>query len=163
VGDSAERFALYELMCAYAACLDAHDPHRFAALFLPDGRLAAKLPDGTEFVRVGAEELITNVRAFQDPGPFRQTLHVVGNHVVEIDGDRASGWMHCVAHHLVERDGEYFDEIQFLRYDDTYARTKDGWRFANRSISLYWDELVPAARGSGLGSRPDAVPVGGVA
>lgn len=151
---TSDRFALYELMCGYAASLDAHDPHRFAALFLPDGRLVAKLPDGGESVRVGTDDLIHNVRAFHEPGPFIQTLHLVGNHVVEIDGDEASGWMHCVAHHLVERDGATFNEIQYLLYEDTYARTADGWRFASRTISLYWDELVPASSRSGLGTRP---------
>src|SRR5690606_32856172 len=65
---------------------------------------------------------------------YDQTLHVIGNHRVELDGDDATGEVYCTAHHLTGTE----DFVMHIRYDDRYRRTADGWRVAARDLRLLW-------------------------
>jgi hypothetical protein len=150
---SADRVALSQLRSEYAASLDGRDAGRFSALFVPDGTLVIRFHEGEDVELTGASAL-RGLSTFQDPSPFLQTLHVVANAAADISGDTATGWTHCIAHHLIRRDDGVYDDVLYLRYDDEYARTGAGWRFASRLVTLCWSELVPALVRTGAASRP---------
>jgi hypothetical protein len=68
---------------------------------------------------------------------YPQTLHFVGNHVCELDGDSATGQTYCLAHHL-RSDGSTM--LLVARYHDRYARAERGWCFVSRACRLLWRE-----------------------
>ena len=135
VAEIADRLALRELVDRYAAAVDARDAEAFAALFGADGELVVVRAGHDSSTRRGPEELgeITRLLA-----RYGSTLHLVANHLVELDGDRATGVALCQAHHLVDLDEVQRDLVLTIRYHDTYARTGPGWTFARREVHIQW-------------------------
>jgi hypothetical protein len=72
-------------------------------------------------------------------------MHLMGNHDVTLDGDRATGVVYCVAHHLSLHDDGARDTVMTVRYVDRYLRTADGWRIEQRTINVDWEEERPAS------------------
>ena len=139
-----DRIALRNLVDSYGVCVDSRDRDAFAALFTPNGRIVSRRPGGTEWVGQGREDLKTKVLSFQDPPPYKQTYHLVANHVCTLADDSAGGITYCMAHHLTEKGDEKLVHVSCLRYDDRYVRTESGWLFEERVITPYWSELRAA-------------------
>ncbi len=153
----AHTLALRRLVDLYGVHADAPDAAAFADLFLPDGTLTSHTQDGTPVVRAGRDQIRREVVVFLDPSPFERTMHLVGNHLCTIDGERAEGLTYCSALHVIAaEDGEdpqlYTD---WLRYDDAYVLTADGWRFESRLIRSVARELRPL-RATGAAELLDA-------
>jgi hypothetical protein len=93
------------------------DPDTFAALFAEEGVWAA----GPEPV-VGRTAIRERAAA-----STRFRFHLATNAIVDVDGDRARGWWHV----LVAVTGG--DGAAWLagRYENEFARTAEGWRFAS--------------------------------
>ena len=72
----------------------------------------------------------------------------VSNHMVEIDGDEASGIAYLDARYA--QDGKSL--IASVRYDDRYRRTPEGWRFTEMRATVHFS--VPVQEGwAGDGQR----------
>jgi len=69
-------------------------------------------------------------------GRYERTMHFVGNHRAEIDGDDATGITYCFAHHI----SGGADHVMAIRYVDRYRRTPGGWRIAERHLYEDWTE-----------------------
>ena len=66
------------------------------------------------------------------PGPTQ--YHLVGNSIIEVDGDTATGLSTFVV--LRRREGDE-PEVQLLgEYDDTFVREDGRWRFQVRRAGL---------------------------
>ena len=130
--------ALKQLAYRYADALDACDLERFLAVFTPDARLHIYHPD--------AEEPFANFSGHGEmriiPGRMRdmfaQTMHIMTNHLVEVDGDAASGTVLCTARHLT-KDRENSMNVM-IRYADSYRRIDGAWKIADRQIRFLWSE-----------------------
>jgi hypothetical protein len=78
------------------------------------------------------------------------TQHLIGNVLVEIDGDVATSSCYLQAQHVGRgvAEGEQF--IFAGRYVDRLVRTTDGWRIAERRLEPMWSAgnaaLLGAAR-----------------
>ncbi|WP_238019292.1 nuclear transport factor 2 family protein [Dactylosporangium sp. AC04546] len=120
--------AVRRLALEYARGCDRRDAAGVAALFTPDGRLARE-PDLDVRGRAAIAERIAALSR------YRVTTHFVGNHLV--DGDR--GEVYCMAYHLY--DDRVF--VMSIRYQDRYAETDEGWRFAERVLIVDWTEDRP--------------------
>ncbi|WP_455357291.1 nuclear transport factor 2 family protein [Streptomyces sp. SYSU K217416] len=134
-----DQLALRRLVDTYAFALDGRDASGFTEIFVPEGRLVAHQPDGAlMWERSGAQEL---VKMFDDLSVFDRTFHLVANHVAEVDGDTATGTTYCLAHHYTAGSvGSSTDLVVPVRYEDTYARTADGWRIVTRTVRAQWYE-----------------------
>lgn len=147
--DVEDRIELRTLVEEYARAVDAKAVDDVVALFVEDGRLLSHLQAGTEvepLVRSGHDQL----RRALDAGlaPYRQTTHVVGGQVLELEGDSAHGWTQCLAHHVYDAaDGPRLF-VMAIRYEDEYVRVHGLWRFAERRLRLEWQD------DRALGSRP---------
>jgi hypothetical protein len=135
--NSADLAALRQLSEHYALALDERAGDRFAAQFTADGRLLILHGEGTEPVIEiqGSEELAGVPERFLSQ--YRATMHFVGNHTASVDGATGTGVTYCVAHHVSEDDE---DTAMTIWYRDTYRRTDDGWRIAERRLVLRWTE-----------------------
>jgi 3-phenylpropionate/cinnamic acid dioxygenase small subunit len=137
-----DRLDLADLAYAYATALDERDVEGFAALFTEDAHLGVYEPDAEQPL-LGYDGRAEIAQAVGLLDPYGETMHVVSNHRVEVDGDRASGVVYCLAHHNTVRDGVPHNLVMTIRYHDRYRRTAAGWRFEHRKIVRFWNELRP--------------------
>jgi ketosteroid isomerase-like protein len=140
--------ALEQLAYRYGDAIDACDLDRFLAVFTPDARLRIYHPDADEpFAEMsGHEELQIVPGRMRDM--FAQTMHSMTNHLVDLDGDRATGTVLCAARHLtIDRENSM---NVMIRYADRYERNDGAWKIADRQIRFLWSEQH-AAIDSGFG------------
>jgi hypothetical protein len=119
------------LLLEYARCLDEADYAGYAELFTEDGELHAQLGQATG--RSAIRALLEDRLGSEPPRPRRAAFHLVGNPVVEVDGDDARStalWAY------VTHDDEGFPLVlQLGHYRDRLARDGGVWRFRRREIS----------------------------
>lgn len=137
-GPPADRWALRELVESYAFAVDRRDAAWFRSLWLPDARLTTHQGDGPARSDRQGVEAIAQVTTLITR--YALTLHLVANHVCQVDGDEASGEAYCIAHHLNPSDGGRHDDLVMgIRYLDRYRRDASGtWRFARREVRTQW-------------------------
>jgi ketosteroid isomerase-like protein len=141
---------LNQLAYRYAAAVDACDVDAFLAVFTPDARLRSYHPDAEKpFADLGGHAQLASIPNAMR-GMFRRTAHMMTNHLVETDGDAATGTLLCIARHLNidPRDTEVL--VVVIRYVDRYERSRGEWRIAERGIHFLWSERHQAVD-SGLG------------
>lgn len=122
--------AICNLEGRYAHTWDTGDADGWAALFTADGAF--------EMTGVGTRPTV-RYEGTADLAQFCRTIHerVKGLHLihtpaVEIDGDRAEGWVHFEFRSHDPRAG--FAELSSTMgvYHVRYVRTPDGWRMHER-------------------------------
>jgi uncharacterized protein (TIGR02246 family) len=126
-----------DLAYRYAQAVDRGDGEAYANLFLDDAVL-----EGSGYHSQGRSQLL-KIPGFTS-SRYLKTFHAVYNHLITVDGEAASGEVYCQAHHLSEVEGGLSDMVMFIRYQDDYARTPQGWRFARRELVVDWAETRPA-------------------
>jgi ketosteroid isomerase-like protein len=132
-----DALAIRGLCDRYAFAVDAGDTTALMSLFTSDGHLVSNYGGG-EWHFHGREELAQVVVGAKGIAPT--TMHLVGNHRAEIDGDKATGLTYCIANHL--RDDSNL--VQMVRYLDRYTRDSDGeWLIADRRVDILWTETHP--------------------
>ncbi len=131
---------LNRLAYRYAAAVDACDVEAFLDVFHPDARLRTYHPNAEEPFRdaVGHEQLASIPRTMR--GMFRRTAHLMTNHLVDVDGDTASGMLLCTARHLSVEPDDDTTLVVVIRYVDRYERRADAWRILDRQIRFLWSE-----------------------
>jgi uncharacterized protein (TIGR02246 family) len=132
--EARDALAIRALCERYAQAVDAGDSDAFVALFTPDGQLVSNARGGTH--RYGPEQLAEVPIRAKAIAPT--TMHVIGNHLADINGDAATGVTYCIANHLRE---DRQNVVMMVRYVDKYARDSDGeWLIAYRSVEIQWTE-----------------------
>lgn len=143
----ADRVEIEALRGEFTDAAMMRDRPRLAALFTSDGVL--RMPDvpveltGPDEIRAGGERLQAQWEFFVQnthPGTIR------------IDGDTATGraYMQEIAR---TRDGR--QGINFAIYHDSYRRTPDGWRFAERVYEVRYLDTTPLAGGAPRVTAPE--------
>lgn len=146
-----DHVATRRLADVYCSAVDDGDADRMAALFSADGRLVVYRPGdwpGTgEPLRRwnGREGFARLLTVLADS--YLRWVHFLGNHWIDVDGDRASGEAYLLAHHL--RDGErgLEEEVAVIRYKDHYVREAGKWLFEERNACRQWTTLRPVSSG----------------
>jgi SnoaL-like protein len=152
----ADRLALRDLVYAYAHAVDNRLPNRFRALFCGDGQLVLPHPAGGDHAALVFDGSDGWARAFAILAPCTATTHFVGNQLVSISGDSATGETHCLAHEHYERDGANRMLVRCVRYADSYRRVADAWLFHRRELTIDWVDdraLVAPPAGQFASSR----------
>jgi len=142
----ADRVEIEALRGEFTDAAMMRDRPRLAALFTDDGAL--RMPNipveliGREEIRAGGERL----QAQWDF--FVQNTHPG---TIKIDGDRATGrtYIQELARTLDGRQGQ-----NYAIYHDSYQRTGDGWKFAERVYEVRYLDTSPLA-GSAPTGRPE--------
>lgn len=126
----------------YAAALDDRDWDRLRTCFLPD---AVAVYDGIgECAGYEAIEQLCRSALL----PLSRTQHLIGNVVVDVDGDGATSSCYLQAQHV--REGTPGGDTYVIagRYTDRVVRTPDGWRLAHRRLETWWTGGNPAVVGA---------------
>lgn len=133
MSDVRDVLAIRNLCERYAQAVDASDGAAFASVFTLDGHLSSDYYGGHYN---GREELARIPDGAKSIAPT--TMHFIGNHTAEIDGDTATGVTYCMAHHLRT---DRTDLVMAIRYVDAYVRGTDGeWLIADRHVGILWTE-----------------------
>jgi hypothetical protein len=136
-----DRAALGELVAAYARAADRRQAEESAALFVEDGSYTIVDGDAEPITVAGRERM---ARGFARLSRYESTFHHVGQQSLVLDGDRATGETYCLAHHVERADnGSRSVMIMHIRYQDSYVRTPQGWRFEQRVLMVDWRETRP--------------------
>jgi hypothetical protein len=136
----ADRLALRTLVESYARGVDRRDAALLDSLFLDDTEMlifqdpTSAEPSST--IR-GRAELARITRVVQR---YVATTHFIGNHLVELAGDTATGETYCMAHHIYDEGDERRTLVWSIRYEDRYARHEGTWRFSQRRLIVDWQD-----------------------
>jgi hypothetical protein len=136
------RVALRALVDAYATAADRRDERGFLDLFLPDANLTVIQGDAELLACHGREEL---PMAIAPLARYVVTMHLMANHSVAFEGERARGTVYCLANHVREADDGVENLLMAITYGDEYAHGASGWRFAGREVRILWTEVRPAS------------------
>ncbi|MBW2270583.1 MAG: nuclear transport factor 2 family protein [Deltaproteobacteria bacterium] len=128
-----DREAIRELTARYCQCAVGGDAEDVVSLFTEDGVL-----DFGEIVEQGHDRLLALYReSFRAVRP----IPFVHNHVVELDGDRATGY--CSLELRMVENGEAVTAAG--HYEDVFERVEGSWKFARRKLVFY--HRVPLSQG----------------
>jgi hypothetical protein len=145
----ADRLALADLVHLYAAAVDDRRFGDVVELFTDTAELRLPNPPG-QLEPVGIQHGRAGVRAAMDAlaGIARTEHAIVGEvYAAAPEPDYALGRITCIAHHWsLPPDAPPSDLVWHLRYDDEYLRTKAGWRFNGRALTINAIETRPARR-----------------
>jgi hypothetical protein len=131
-----DRQAIVDLTVAYTYALDTKDWDALDQVFTPDATafLTEEL-NGREAIKARVRRALEGLDVSQ---------HLIGNHQIDIEGDRATGRCYLQAQHVRDAAPGPPNFIVAGRYDDRYVRTPDGWRVERRALTIMWTEGNPA-------------------
>ena len=136
----ADHVELNQLAYRYAAALDSCDVEAFLSVFLQEARLTT-FPPGSDQplgVSTGHAELANVPTIMRER--FTRTAHFLTNHLIHLDGDRATGSLLCMARHYFANRPVGTDLLAVIRYLDRYERRENCWFIADREIRFHWSE-----------------------
>jgi hypothetical protein len=138
--EAADLAELNQLAYRYAAAVDDCDVERFLSVFSPQAKLSTFAPGADEpfGVATGHAELANVPKAMSER--FTRTAHLMTNHLIDLDGDRASGSLLCTARHFYASTPGGTDLIVVIRYVDKYGRRDGRWVITDREIRFLWSE-----------------------
>lgn len=143
-----DRAAITDVVNRYGIAIDRRDWALLRGCFADD--IEADFRGfGAREVVTGADQWVEAVRATIDG--LESSQHTITNHMIEIDGDRATCTAYIRAlHHLPNPRGDSLYTIGGY-YTEALVRTADGWKIAKYSLTVTWqtgnrDVLRQAAR-----------------
>lgn len=148
---------IYELICKYMRGLDRLDEALLTSLFHDDAWCDYGFTKGSghEFAKFCMQALQGHVA----------NHHMIGNVLIDIEGDEAFGEVYFNAYHKIQGEDGFEDVIIAGRYLDRYEKRNGVWKFAYRSEIVdfshnqptrddYFDQAPDCFRG---GRQDDAV------
>lgn len=132
----ADREAIRECLYRYARGVDRLDADMVRSAYWPDC-----IDEHTGFTG-NAEEFIA--WAFPIMGSMDQTMHIIGNVLMAIDGNTADAESYFYGIHRINLpDGGKSDVIGAGRYVDTFEKRDDEWRIIRRHVITDWFRQYP--------------------
>jgi hypothetical protein len=126
-----DKLRIHELLMRYSRGVDRVDAEMVASVFHDEATC-----EFGELVITGAAsigETITNAS-----GSFALTSHLIGNELIELDGDTARSEAYYFSNVVVEEDGERVIRCRSGRYVDRIERREGVWKIATRIVVEDW-------------------------
>lgn len=135
-GELADREAIRECLYRYCRGIDRLDAEMLYDVYWPEA-----IDDHTSFVGTGHEFVDYALPVL---GAMDQTMHKLGNILIEIHGDSANTESYFQAFHRLRGEGKTRqDLIVGGRYVDRLEKRDDCWRIADRVVILDWLRSFP--------------------
>jgi hypothetical protein len=126
----ADREAIRDCLFRYCRGIDRMDESLLQDVYWPGA-----MDEHAGFVGTG-EEFIAH--AMQALAPLEQTMHALGNILIEISGDTAWVESYFQAFHRIPGEKEPWDLIVGGRYVDRMEKRDDVWRIGHRVVMIDW-------------------------
>lgn len=122
-------------MYVYARGVDRCDRALLETVFWPDSHVQV----GLSFSGTGPELVDW---ALGGLGQLDQTMHMLGNMLIDLRGATAhvETYAHCY-HRVPRADSTPFDVVMALRYVDRFEKRKGEWRVAERIMPNDWGRI----------------------
>lgn len=130
-----DREAIRECLYRYSRGVDRLDAAMIRSAYWPDA-----VDEHLEFTG-NAEEFIA--WSFPIMGTMDQTMHLIGNVLMQIEGDRADVESYFYGYHRVTTPEGKADVIGAGRYIDTFEQRQGEWRIARRLVQTDWFRQYP--------------------
>lgn len=128
---------IYELSCKYCRALDRRDGELMRSVFFEDAWCEYGFINGPalEFAEFSMTALGSHVA----------NHHMLGNVLLEVEGDEAFGEVYFHAYHKYPASsGDGFEDLVIAgRYIDRYERREGAWKIAYRSERNDWSRTSP--------------------
>lgn len=136
----ADRAAIQDVMLRYAHGVDRKDLDLVASCFTSDASYEGALAHGTI-----ADAL---ARLCDAMARYDSTMHLVGNQLVEINGDTACSETYAVAYHRLTDGAESRLFTVGVRYLDDLIREGERWCIQRRVVCTDWQrtEMIDPGR-----------------
>ena len=133
-----DRTAVSDVVLEFARSLDVKDWAACRRCFTDEIETDYSDLRGEPPARVAADDFVTKRRAALE---HLKTLHLSTNHLVTVEGDRATCVSAAVIHRLRPSDGERFDT--YATYTHTLMRTAVGWKITKVKQTVHWNTGNP--------------------
>jgi hypothetical protein len=134
-----DKQAIYEVVLRYCRGIDRLDMELVRSCYHPGA-----IDHHTGFDGERDEFVIWVERALRR---LAGSMHMVGNHLVDLDGDVGRSETYCTAFHLADPAvPETVNITTGLRYVDRFERRHGEWRIAERFAVREWTRLEPDQR-----------------
>lgn len=131
----ADREAIRQCLYRYSRGVDRLDADMLRSAYWPDA-----IDSHLEFTG-NVEQFIA--WAFPIMGAMDQTMHLIGNVLITMNGDTADVESYFYGYHRISVDGRKMDVIGAGRYLDRFAKRDDEWRIAERLVMTDWFREYP--------------------
>lgn len=126
---------IYELSCRYMRGLDRLDEQLLLSVFTQDawceyGFVNCAAADFVQFAIGALREHACN-------------QHMIGNVLIDLDGNEAFGEVYFNAYHKVPGETGFEDVTIAGRYLDRYVKVNEHWKIAYRSERVDWSRTEP--------------------
>jgi len=122
--------ALKALVDAFSNLADADRIADQMLLLTPDATVQVYMGDDLLVDISGARQVEEAFTAFS--ANLKRSFHLNGQHVVEVDGDSATGIAYCQVKHVSDEGGHEVLTDSSVRYEDGYIRRDGRWYIATR-------------------------------
>lgn len=127
-----------ELVLRYCRAVDRRDYAALPALYHPDAT-----DDHSPMYKGDAQGYLEWLPSMLET--MTVTSHMVQNHLIAVEGDRAEGEVTMISYHLTkDDDGKDIEIIIGGRYLDRYEKRDGQWRFSHRKIVMDWNQIQPS-------------------
>lgn len=134
--DLVDRAAIVDLTIRYAWALDNRQWSELDHVFTADATAHLTEPlDSRSAIK-------DRVRRALEPLDFSQ--HIVANHQIVLEGDRASCRCYLHAQHVRHAAEGSPNYVVAGHYEDQLARTAEGWRITRRELVITWTDGNPS-------------------
>ncbi|MDE0756652.1 MAG: nuclear transport factor 2 family protein [Pseudomonadales bacterium] len=127
---------IYELSCRYSRGLDRLDRELLLSVFT-EGAYC-------EYGFINSNPTLFVDYALNALSNHLANQHMVGNHLIEFEGEQAFGEIYFNAYHKFETGGINQDMIIAGRYLDRYEIEDGQWKMAYRSERVDWSRSGPS-------------------
>jgi len=139
----ADRYAIQDLINAYAFCADTRDAEGQMALFTEETLFRVFMderqtePSQIVCSREGLAPIFENLNTYDS------TMHFNGQSKIILSGDTAVGTTYCFAHHVTIEGDDKKLMVAAIRYNDDFIKVNDNWFFKKRDLKVAWVETKP--------------------
>jgi hypothetical protein len=132
-----DRAEISDVQLRYASGLDLRDWPLFRTCFTDEIETDFTSVFGGEPRRVKADRWVAAARRLMTP--LKATQHLITNHVITIDGDRATCVAYVQARHHLPNDSGDSEQNMFGYYTNHFVRTPAGWRINACKLTVTWN------------------------
>jgi hypothetical protein len=128
--------AIYELSCTYMRGLDRTDADLLHSVFFDDAYC--------EYGFINGDPAVFIEFAINALKEHKANQHMIGNVLIDIEGDEAFGEVYFNAYHKVPTESGFDDVVIAGRYLDRYLKREGVWKMAYRSERVDWSRTEPS-------------------
>ena len=132
-----DRADITDTVHKYATGIDLHDWTTYRSIFADEVEFDFSSFEGQPATTMKADDWVAQVRSVLSG--FDATQHVLTNHVIDIDGDRARTVVYMKAEHFLANDRGDNSIALGGYYTHELTRQPNGWKITKCKLTVTWN------------------------